>query len=120
METKAIQPIDLASNDDLNGETCIIGIFQTDAAADRQFLETAANEHHAAFKRGEKDEVKFFWTHANNEGITSRLMDMFSASAPSILALSLPNYISVPATQDALNELLDNIHNSKVQWKSLQ
>ena len=117
---KPFNSIDLASNDDLNGETCIIGIFGTDAAADRQFLETVANEHHAAFKRGEKDEVKFFFTHQSHGGITDRLLEMFQVTPPSILALSLPKYISVPATPDALSTLLDEIHNNKVTWKSLQ
>jgi len=117
---KPFNSIDLASNDDLNGETCIIGIFKTDAAADRQFLETVANEHHAAFKRGEKDDVRFFFTHESNGGITDRLLEMFQVTPPSLLALSLPNYISVPATPDALSELLANIHNNTVEWKSLQ
>ena len=117
---KPFNSIDLASNDDLNGETCVIGIFNTDSAEERQFLEAKANEHHAAFKRGERDEVKFFWTHKDHGGITTRLSEMFSANAPTILALSLPNYITVPATQDSLNELLENIHNSKVQWSSLR
>ena len=117
---KPFNSIEMASNEDLNSETCVIGIFKTDSAEDRQFLEKKANEHHAAFKRGENDEVKFFWTHENQGGITERLAEMFSATAPTILALSLPNYITVPATQESLNELLDKIHNGNIEWNSLR
>ena len=113
---KPFDCIDLASNEDLTGETCVIGVF-ADAAADKQFLETASNEHHAAFKRGEKDEIKFFFTH----GITDRLqLETFKVTPPAILALSLPKYISVPASPDKLNELLENIQNNSVKWNSLQ
>jgi len=90
---RAVESIDLASNSDINTNLCAIGIIPDGNAALIEKFTTVGQAYYDSFKKGEKDEVKFYLSNGT-EAATKRMVDVFKArSQPCILFLALPKFL---------------------------
>jgi len=120
---KPLQKLSYAG-DELNSEPCLIGLFREDdpnAQAHVDVLRDIAEAQVAAHKRGEVNQVHFFYS-VGFAGLGERLVDFLQLNPDDsqVVLLNLPqNFATVEPNADAINTFLTAFHNKTADLKPI-
>ena len=90
---RAVESLELASNSDLNSSVCAIAIVTDQNSPQFAKFKEVAEAHFESFKKGEKEEVKFFVSDGT-DAPAKRLQSVFKInSEPVILFMALPKFL---------------------------